>query len=591
MEKFKSGYRNRFRFLFILFSVSVSLIISVPAWANTSLPVLTGFYPADGAVINSDKITIYVTVKDPDKVNPQSVIMKVDGNTVSTIKQFGWIDEYADDFTTLYVYYPANLTMGNHNIYLAVKDSKGNLAEHSWSFTVSIPPKIISFSPAMGTTVTERRPEVNALVYGGAPIDPDSIVMQINGTTVNHSFDQAAGKITYRPAADLPNEKTHTVTLDFRDVLGSQASGTWSFKVNTYTEMTVPVNDTTCQSCHQRTEHVMNNCGKCHGTNLDAYKPVYPLDDCYNCHFGSKNYPAAYHSGGLPLSIRPDHPVQVTDSCVECHTKTWATGIPAYHDTVNTAERHMTTSAGCEQCHASSLTREHQQRTDADGNNLNCFTCHTSTENSVQEAVSAKDSSCSACHSLGSDGGHPAHNNGLDASCQTCHTESILSEPQFHSQNGCQVCHGESAKEIVKYSISAKNTSCFSCHEEGHNVNFIQKVPGDIPQYPGFEWTVPVAARVWAEEPWFKNEYNSAGAKMIVSNRIQNVDSADVYSWFSQVSEGLGWTKSEGPDTGSDNFTMTYTKDNRMMTVYFYGGATHEPSSVFIGYRMEILYK
>lgn len=138
-----------------------------------------------------------------------------------------------------------------------------------------------------------------------------------------------------------------------------------------------------------------NNCAKCHGTNLNNLKPDYPLDDCYKCHTGASTYPSSYHAAGLPYSDKPDHAVQTIDSCVQCHTKTWAAAsVPYYHDVTRTGEMHQTTTTGCENCHSKSLTREHQTRTDSLGKTMTCSTCHQSADNRVLGAVKAKDSSC-----------------------------------------------------------------------------------------------------------------------------------------------------------------------------------------------------
>ncbi len=575
----------------ILICLSLILPVSSPVFADTLGPTFSGIFPGQDAVISSGSVTITLTVTDSDEVNATTVNMKVDGAAVTPIRQYGWIDEWTDDYTTLNIYYPANLANGVHNVEVSVKDRVGNVSTLSWSFTVAQPPQISSLTPADGATVADRRPLISAVIKDNPTMDAGSVTMTLDGDTVRAGFDPVTGKVSYIPPADLANETTHTVTLAVQDASGNTTQARWNFTVNTYREMTFPVDDNACQKCHSRTTHPVNSCGKCHGTNLDPYKPVYPLDDCYKCHYNSGNYPASYHSNGLPVSVKPDHPVQTTDSCVGCHAGTWTTGIPPYHGVTNTAERHRSTSTGCDTCHAVALTREHQRRTDSSGNALTCYTCHLNTQTRVTTAIETKDSSCSACHDLGPTGGHPAHNNGLDSYCQTCHSDSILSEPQFHRSNGCEVCHSPGAKDIVKYSISVKNTSCFSCHEQGHNVNFVQMVPEDIPQYPGFRWSVPQDARIWAGEPWFKAEYNTAGAKFLVSDRRQSVSGPEVYAWYDQNLTAAGWTRSEGPAEGSDNFAVTYTKGNRMVTVYFYGGETRDPAAQFIGYRLEILYK
>ncbi|MBU7007641.1 Ig-like domain-containing protein [Phosphitispora fastidiosa] len=575
----------------IMLSLFINVTFTGPAFADTTGPSYAKISPVEGAQLSTGKVTISVTAKDTDKVSDASVIMKVDGSAVSPIKEYGWLSEWEDDLTTLNIYYPANLSQGDHTIYVGSKDLKGNFTEHTWSLTVAAPPQITSKTPVEGAVVTNLKPEISAIVKNIEVIDADSLEMTFDGKKVSPEFDIATGRVSFTPSADIANEAVHTVTLKVSGQLGSTVQAQWTFKTNTYEEMAFSVNDETCQSCHPRSEHLMTNCASCHGTNLNAGKPVYPVDDCYKCHFQLPGYPAIYHSSGLPVYVAPDHPVQATDSCTACHNKNWQTGIPQYHSITDTADRHLTSSAGCEECHAKSLTREHYRRTDSSGNSLTCNTCHTNEAAKVQDAITNDDSSCAACHDLGESGGHPAHEGGLDAACQTCHSSSILSESQFHSQNGCQVCHSENAPEIVQYSIDTGSTNCFSCHNEGHNVNMVAKVPEDIPLYPGFEWTVPQDARIFAGELWFDSQYASAGAKIVISDRLQSVDGNDVALWYQQELGQNGWTSVRENINTADNFSVTYTKENRMVTINFYAGETHDPADEFIGHKIEMVYK
>lgn len=590
MENLKLNRCKKLLFLVTIVSLFMILAVSSSVLADTAGPTFSNIYPADKAVLTAGKFTVSLTAKDLDNVNASSVVMKVDGVSVPTINAYGWIDESTDDYTTLDIYYPADFSNGSHQIEVSVKDNRGNASTITWNFSVEQIPKIMALTPADGATVSDLRPLISATFSGGT-VDQNFIAMTVDGAGVKTSYDPIAGTVTYYPLADLSNESVHNVSLTARDSSGNPLQAQWKFTVDTYPEMPFPVDDATCQKCHPRTSHPMDNCGKCHGINLNAAKPTYPLDNCYRCHYNTTTLPATYHTNGLPVAVQPDHPVQMTDSCVVCHTQNWGSAIPAYHNVTDTANMHMTTSTGCTACHASSLTREHERRTDSAGNPLTCFTCHNSTNPRVQNAISTKNTDCTACHDLGTNGGHPAHDDGLDSNCQTCHSSSILTEPQFHQKNGCSVCHSPQAGDIVKYSISIKNTSCFSCHSQGHNVNFVQMVPADIPQYPGYLWSVPENATIWASEPWFDPAYNTVGAKIIISNRLQSVSGSDVLAWYDQKMSDNGWVKTDEALHGSDNFTVTYSKDNRLTTINFYGGETHDPSSQFIGYRIEVLYK
>ncbi len=585
-------FRNRFLLLFLLIVSGFVLVTAVPgsASADTLGPRYEGIFPANGAVIPSAMVTLSLTAVDPDMVDMTSVVMTLDNVPVKPILQYGWSQAYIEDFTKMDIYYPANLSEGLHNASVTVKDSLYNAATVNWSFTVGEAPKISMLQPAGGFTVNTLQPVISAKTTDNAGIDPSSIIMTVNGSQVPAVFDPLTSIVSYTPMAPLANETFHNVSLQVKDTAGSITSSTWNFHVSTFSEMTFPQDDINCQKCHARAKHPVNNCGKCHGINFDAAAPQYPLDDCYNCHFHQPN-PPAYHTTGLPVAQGALHDPQTTGSCLECHNKSWGVTIPSLHNTYDTAARHLSTVTGCTQCHALSLTREHQRRSDAQGNPLNCFTCHNSTNPDVQKAIKNRDSGCGACHTGLSGGGHPAHdNNGLDANCQTCHSNSILSEPQFHQKNGCQLCHSNQ-REIVKYAIQTKNTNCFTCHNQGHNVNFVSKVPADIPFYPGFDWAVPQSATIWAGEFWMPAEYNNAGAKLVLSNRRQDLSGITIYNWYSEQMAVNGWQKTGGPDTGSDNFKVRYAKGTRTFTVILYTGETHDPAAAFIGYRIIILYK
>lgn len=585
--------KQRFLLLFLLIVSGIVFVTTVPgsASADTAGPQFTGIFPANGAAISSAKVTISLTAVDSDMVDMNSVVMTLDNVPVKPGLYYDEVDYSVEDNTRLNIYYPANLSEGLHNVSVAVKDRLNNSSSVNCSFTVGEPPKITLQQPAAGSTVNTLQPVISAKVTDNAGIDPSSIAMTVNGSPVQSAYDPFTSMVSFTPADPLNNEAFYEVSLQVKDTSGIRTTSTWKFYVNTYLEMTFPQDDINCQKCHARAQHPMTKCSSCHGINLNPAAPKYPLDDCYNCHFSTPN-PPSYHTSGLPYSMQAQHRPQSTDSCTACHTKTWGVTIPTLHNTFDTAVRHLTTTGGCSQCHATSLTREHQRRTDDSGNPLNCYTCHGNADPNVQNAIKTKDSSCGACHAgLGANGGHPAHdNNGLDANCQTCHSTSILSEPQFHQKNGCQTCHNNQ-REIVKYSIQTNDTNCFSCHTQGHNVNFVRQIPADVPIYPGFEWSVPQPATIWAGEAWLPAEYNSVGSKLVISNRRQGLTGGEIFAWYEQQMAGNGWQKVDGPAAGSDNFLVTYAKGNRKLAIILYTGETHDPASPFVGYRLEILYK
>ena len=585
---------NRFtqRMLFTIFATCFAFLLITlghqPVLADSVGPSFSQIYPTNGQTVNQTNVVVAIIAQDADLVEYSSLIMKVDNVAVKPIAQYGPIDESTDDYSILEIYYPATFTPGIHTVDVTVKDKLNNTGNMHWSFTVTNPPKVLSLSPANGATVITRLPEIVATVTSGESVNPSSIRMTLNNTPVNAVFNQVYGTISYTPTTPLSNETFYNVALSLKDVSGRTVNATWQFYINTFQEMTYSADDSTCQRCHDRTQHTMTNCSGCHGVNLSATVPTYPLDDCYFCHIGTQNYPSPYHSNGLPLPNPPEHTVQITYSCIECHDKTWvSTVIPSIHNVFDTAVDHTTTTTGCTDCHSSSLTREHLRRTDENGSALTCFTCHSSPDINVKSAILLKDSSCTACHLTS----HPEHNSGLDAACQTCHSSTLLAEPQYHSQNDCAICHDNTSNPLVAYSISIGNSNCFSCHNQGHNIKFVEKTPADIPLYSGFAWSQPQAVAPWSDESWFPAEFKSAGAKLLISNHRTDITGTDLFDWYSQSLSDNGWQKTSGPEQGSDYFTLIYQKGIRKLYINVYAGAVHDPTAPFIGHRVEILYK
>lgn len=573
-----------------LMSLVFLLFLSSGVLADTVGPAITDNFPADGAVLNYTKINLSAKAYDQDYVDSASVVLKINDVKVNPILQYAPIDESTDDYTTLMIDHWVTFTAGNYNVSLSVKDMNGNITNKSWSFTVGgLTTKMTSLSPADGKTVSTRVPVITATVNPAAGINSASIKMTLNGNPVSPAYDPFAGTITYVPSAQLDDEKWYSISLNMLDVNGNPLSASWKFYVSTYQEMSYSLDDLSCQKCHDRTRHPMNSCSKCHGISNDYSNPSYPLDDCYSCHFGTTSYPTGYHTGGIPAYNPPDHPVQITYSCTECHSQKWSgTMIPQAHQTSDLGVQHTTPTTGCTPCHSTSLTREHQPRLDSQGNNFTCYTCHNSPDTKVQTAIKNGDGSCMACHGTGS--AHPEHNNGLDQYCQTCHSSSILSDQQAHGKTGCATCHENQTNPTVKYAIDQKDSSCFACHNEGHNVNFVRKIPADIPLYPGFHWSVPQDAAIWAGESWLPAAFNSTGSKLVLSNRRTDVTSAQLFDWYTQNLTLNGWEKITSPDSGSQNFNLEYKKGTRLLTVIVYAGTSHDPGSAYTGYRIELLY-
>jgi len=113
-------------------SKSWSINISIPV-ADTTPPVISALTPADGALLRNATVTISAAYSDNVAIDVSSVILKVDNVAVTPTK-----------LTSSGVEYTTTLSDGAHTVSLTVKDTSGNAATATWSFTVSVP---IDYTP------------------------------------------------------------------------------------------------------------------------------------------------------------------------------------------------------------------------------------------------------------------------------------------------------------------------------------------------------------------------------------------------------------------------------------------------------------
>ena len=409
-----------------------------------------------------------------------------------------------------------------------------------------------------------------------------------------------------------------------------------------------------CRDCHTTypTEHPMTNCDGCH-------KNDEPVQDCRQCHGGSHNYSVLssyqctdchnetysykipFHEGDInvlheaPLtadcqdchnpSLNVEHPLHTNDSgqsydCNTCHQSTVADVVYAIdtgqkncsscHQEAGHNEVHTPTGIqpGCTDCHIDSLTQEHLNNpTTQTGNTWTCDTCHASTVEGVITAIDQGLKNCDACHTIS---GHQQFHdtNNLDSNCLTCHDNNLSYE---HLENintqkdeagnfapkDCATCH-TSSQPAVTAAVDTANTQCAACHRTGHNVSFVENVPAYVYKYPGFDWTPPQDAFLWAGESWMPSDYE-IGGKVIISNRrlatadgVVDTAYGSVFDYYNTKLTADGWTLVSPLPAQPDFFQVTYEKGTHWQTIWFCGGSGHTASPVLdSGYRIEVIYK
>jgi hypothetical protein len=97
----------------------------------------------------------------------------------------------------------------------------------------NIAPSISNLDPTDGSTVSEGRPEISAILSDGhAGIDPETIVFTLDGVQVNVSYSEIDGRVSFTPNAALANG-SHTVAMDVQDYAQNPATqAAWSFTVD-----------------------------------------------------------------------------------------------------------------------------------------------------------------------------------------------------------------------------------------------------------------------------------------------------------------------------------------------------------------------
>lgn len=484
---------------------------------------------------------------------------------------------------------------GNYVLKIIAVDSSNKVGAAELAFQAGVAPVIsnvaavpdtVDVAAGIGATISysiSERSYVTVKLYNSS---------NILWKTLYHSKDVTSSDAVYWDGASDKGEiavGAFVYKIDANSVLGGikalQASG----KINVINVPGSQPGTSTCTGCHKTypVSHPMPNCIGCHGGNK-------PIQDCASCHptWGS-------HKDGTVLN---------NYQCDYCHNSTYSYKIPSHPADIDGIHITTTNLANCQPCHEPPLTKEHAKRINkVTQTNYDCNTCHQSAVAEVVYAISNKLTNCDACHNQAGQNSHEALHTtvALDVYCTSCHINSLTQEhlnnpkTQTDPVTGkikpwtCDTCHN-STKQIVTAAVYSDNKQCTACHSQGHNVNFVETVPADIPLYAGYNWTVPLNASIWAGESWLPDEFVNGG-KVLISNRRPGtqVTGDAVWQFYQTEMAAGGWTlTSASPAAGSDFFTVTFTKGTRKAVIWFYGGETHNATPVLAGgYRIEIIYK
>ena len=241
-----------------------------------------------------------------------------------------------------------------------------------------------------------------------------------------------------------------------------------------------------CADCHTGTHKVIvnpsvlhydtifvntgSNCSACHiNQAMDTHVDMVTAASCSGCHVSTnQNQINTLHKNDClkcHLSARPEVLNAITTGiagtkadCTTCH------GAQGHSFSVHK----ITETAGCKSCHTkldanlTGIEAIHNVATNGAGS---CATCHSSTRQTVIDAIKAKlpvtCTTCHAAHAFDTD-----HQISITAGCADCHktlnttTASILT---LHTD--CATCHGSTDPKVIGVITGGVNISCTSCHD------------------------------------------------------------------------------------------------------------------------------
>ncbi len=189
---------------------------------DTNAPIITANNPTSTISINNPVVS--AAYSDDTGIDTGSVSLKINGIDItgqSSVSANG-VSYQTNGLNNLTAY----------NVVLSVKDTSGNTASKSWSFTVQLPPppdttppQIMAYYPT-GTVETETV-DIIASVWDNKKIE--SVSLKVKGTSVSPTL---SGDTVSYTATGLVDGETVNIQLTITDKAGNQATKSWSFNVD-----------------------------------------------------------------------------------------------------------------------------------------------------------------------------------------------------------------------------------------------------------------------------------------------------------------------------------------------------------------------
>gem|GEM_PF-4692471 len=341
-----------------------------------------------------------------------------------------------------------------------------------------------------------------------------------------------------------------------------------------------------CSSCHTSVSHIL------HSTTKYTLPSILQADGVTYTRRSVSCAGSLCHSP-LPnvVTVRRDG----KELCINCHSVD-----SSGHK--NVSDKHLSgfvsnAPYNCGECHDQALNLEHEARKDTDGEAYNCYTCHNSDRPEVQAAISNNIKRCDTCHGLTNHDVIHASLQGevpnIDSYCQSCHTDLLTAEhlanPKTQAGNSwtCGTCHKSNTVSVTG-AIQQGKKDCTNCHTAGHGVVFANKLPADIPQYPGYDWSVPQDTLIWSNEDWMPAEFREQGRIMVSSRK--NLQVSDLRAFYEEQLNLQSWTIG-GIDQVGENLRIEAAKGIRQLVILAYRTEEYNSGAIVgTGYRIKLIY-
>jgi len=205
-------------------SESVNATFTLAAPSDTTAPTISSVTPAADSTVTTARPTITVTYSDNVAINTGTAKFTVDGADVTTVAT---VTAASTSYTPT-----ADLSQGSHTLYFEIKDTAGNTANRTWSFTIVVDttaPVITGLAPANGSISSSGSVTIGASYSDNVAIDVSSVALRVDGSVVAPTSVTATA-VSY--SATLA-EGTHTISLTVEDTSHNQVASSWTFVVDT----------------------------------------------------------------------------------------------------------------------------------------------------------------------------------------------------------------------------------------------------------------------------------------------------------------------------------------------------------------------